>query len=106
MQATPAILRQGASALSEAVGACMQVALGGLRSTYPPGSPSASLPDGELASHCVFVDNKRVNVDAAETVGFVGVLHDAYTCTEADLEASLTAAGVCLEPPDDDEASL
>lgn len=72
--------------------------MAGYRKQAPPGSPLLDLSDEALAGQCVFVDNKQSNVTAAAEVGFVGVLYEAYTQTEGDLEAQLTAAGVCLEP--------
>jgi hypothetical protein len=47
---------------------------------------------------------QQKNVDAAERAGFIGVLYDAYTSTETDLEEMLTVAGLCLEPDDDSDA--
>eukprot|EP00041_Stephanoeca_diplocostata_P021635 m.506657 g.506657 ORF g.506657 m.506657 type:complete len:270 (-) comp21876_c0_seq2:2593-3402(-) len=57
--------------------------------------------DEELAASCVFVDNKKANVDAATALGFGGVHYFAMEQTEADLEALLSTAGVCLDPEDE-----
>ena len=42
---------------------------------------------GVAAEECVFVDDIRHNIEAAVTVGMVGVLHRTYDETRVELEA-------------------
>lgn len=56
----------------------------------------ASAHPGMGAADCIFVDDKKKNLTAAEALGFQVVLHDATQASPGDLEQKLAALGLVL----------